>query len=88
MRPNLAKQTKKRSPKKIQRRDSELWLYLLILLLCAAIVWVVTLKDDNAFTRVEKPISPSTEFASDKTVEALQSRFDFSGSKTDLPLIL
>lgn len=71
----MARQAKKRSPKKALRRDRELWLYLLILLLCAAIVWVLTRPGEEAPAPAEDMFTRSAAFDPDQLVAALETKF-------------
>lgn len=71
----MAKRTKKRVSPQARPRDLSLWLYLLILLLCAAIVWMVSRRNDSVQVPTEEQATRGGEFDLDKLNGSLEAKF-------------
>lgn len=72
----MAKRIKKRVSKKAAPKDRDIWLYVVILLLCAAIVWVIARKDEGTVEPLEETVHKTGDFDLDKIASALEEKFD------------
>lgn len=77
----MAKRTRKRAHPKTSGKNRDLRLYLLILLLCGAIVWIVTRKPESAGATAAEHSLKTAGFDPDSLVSALERRFDLPQGK-------
>ncbi|NLN85371.1 MAG: divergent polysaccharide deacetylase family protein [Candidatus Cloacimonetes bacterium] len=66
---------KKRKPAKSVTAKSDLWLYILILLLCGGIVWLLTQKPKTRVKPVKETALGTQPFDQNKLVKALEEKF-------------
>ena len=72
----MAHKIKKRKPTKAAVSDPDLWLYILILLLCSGIVWMLVQKPKVREKPVQETVSGSQAFDPDQLVKALEQSFN------------
>lgn len=72
----MAHKIKKRKPPKAAVSDPDLWLYILILLLCSGIVWMLVQKPKVREKPVQETVSDSQAFDPDQLLKALEQSFN------------
>ncbi len=77
----MAKRTRKRTYPKTAGKNRDLWLYLLILLLCGTILWIVTRKPESGGTATVEHSLKTAGFDPDSLVSALERKFDLPQGK-------